>query len=192
MFQKIMRRMYRVSSVAEGKADLDRVFSQIFSKVHEEYRPRAVTIALKVLGSPKVKTFLGLAAQGKGNGSVDISDIISSEKAYVESLVDKNTRGKGLNPQELDTLKDQFIDSFLEFEVVDRMDHIVDGILKDHQNLFNEDPDRGMKFITLNNRVTPDKINLVYVSLYGEPVKASSSVNENPFLGIAKKAVAER
>lgn len=192
MFQKIMKRMYKVSSSTAGKTDLDRVFSQIFSKVHEEYRPRAVAIALKVLGSPKVKTFLGLAAQGKGNGSVDISDITSSEKAYVESLVDKNTRDKGLDPQELHTLKDQFVDSFLEFEVIDRMDHIVDGILKNHQNLFNEDPDRGVKFLTLDKKATPDKINLVYVSLYGEPVKASSLVTENPFLGIAKKAVLER
>ena len=192
MFQKIIKRMYRVSSSATEGADLDKVFSKIFTLVHEEYRPRAVGVALKVLGSPKVKSFLGLAAQGKGRGSVDISDITSSEKAYVESLVDKNTKDKGLNPQEMNTLKDQFVDSFLEFEVIDKMDHIVDGILKDHQNLFNEDPERGLKFISLNKKVTPDKINRVYVSLYGEPVKASSSATENPFLEIAKKAVLER
>lgn len=66
MFQKIMKRMYKVSSSTTEGADLDKVFSKVFTLVHEEYRPRAVAIALKVLGSPKVKSFLGLAAQGKG------------------------------------------------------------------------------------------------------------------------------
>jgi hypothetical protein len=127
-----------------------------------------------------MKDLMGKYILGHRGSSVDLLPMVKDLKEDILRDVDKevDTWGKDIPEEDakyLGSIKEGFVSSFLEWAILDRINHIAQGIIgQTHRALLVEDESDKKGFIvSVNKEISPEETNFIYTKLHGEPIKGA-------------------
>jgi hypothetical protein len=153
----------------------DEVYGRLFKKLYDSYRPRAMAAAVGMLQGQKVKSFMVKAVEGHALPTIRMAEELSKEEEHLRNAakteLDLLTAGANLDEGSKKKFLDRFVPDFLELTVVDRMNHIAAGIVKNNKHLFITRPGETASYVmSLNPALSVPELNHIFVQLYGEPL----------------------